>query len=149
MIFNLRNLSYLIHLKRPTVNLCHFFLFCHFENLLSLIVLYIKRILDYSKVFIPKTAHVTHSPLTHRRHVLKYEYIISEASTMIKIIIGSRIREFRQSSDLSQEKLALKAGIDRTYLAGVENGKRNISVVNLDKIIKALDINYEIFFKGL
>jgi transcriptional regulator, XRE family len=68
---------------------------------------------------------------------------------MIKIIIGSRIREFRQSSDLSQEKLALKAGIDRTYLAGVENGKRNISVVNLDKIIKALDINYEIFFKGL
>lgn len=68
---------------------------------------------------------------------------------MIKIIIGSRIREFRQSSDLSQEKLALKAGIDRTYLAGVENGKRNISVVNLDKIIKALDINYETFFKGL
>lgn len=68
---------------------------------------------------------------------------------MIKIIIGSRIREFRQSSDLSQEKLALKAGIDRTYLAGVENGKRNISVVNLDKIIKALDTNYETFFKGL
>ena len=68
---------------------------------------------------------------------------------MIKIIIGSRIREFRQSSDLSQEKLALKAGIDRTYIAGVENGKRNISVVNLDKIIKALDTNYETFFKGL
>ena len=112
-------------------------------------VLYIKSSLGYSKVFIPKIAHVTHSPLTHRHHVLKYECMISEVSTMIKIIIGSRIREFRQSSDLSQEKLALKAGIDRTYLAGVENGKRNISVVNLDKIIKALDTNYETFFKGL
>ena len=68
---------------------------------------------------------------------------------MIKTIIGSRIRDLRQSKELSQEKLALKAGIDRTYLAGVENGKRNISVVNLDKIIKALETDYETFFKGL
>lgn len=68
---------------------------------------------------------------------------------MIRSIIGSRIREFRQECNLSQEKLALKAGIDRTYLAGVENGKRNISIVNLDKLIKALDTDYESFFKGL
>ncbi len=68
---------------------------------------------------------------------------------MIRTIIGSRIRELRQQNDISQEKLALKAGIDRTYLAGVENGKRNISIVNLDKIIHALDIDYESFFKGL
>ena len=68
---------------------------------------------------------------------------------MIRTIIGSRIRELRQQNDISQEKLALKAGIDRTYLAGVENGKRNISIVNLDKIIHALDIDYESFFNGL
>lgn len=68
---------------------------------------------------------------------------------MIRTIIGSRIRDLRQSKELSQEKLALKAGIDRTYLAGVENGKRNVSVVNLDKIIKALETDYETFFKGL
>ena len=68
---------------------------------------------------------------------------------MIRTIIGSRSRELRQQNDISQEKLALKAGIDRTYLAGVENGKRNISIVNLDKIIHALDIDYESFFKGL
>ena len=68
---------------------------------------------------------------------------------MIRTIIGARIREIRLSNDLSQEKLALKAGIDRTYLAGIENGKRNVSIVNLDKIIRALDIDYETFFKGL
>ena len=68
---------------------------------------------------------------------------------MIKSIIGTRIRELRLQNELSQERLALKAGIDRTYLAGVESGKRNISIVNLDKIIKALNSNFESFFKGL
>ena len=44
---------------------------------------------------------------------------------------------------LSQEKLALKAEIDRTYLAGVEIGKRNISLKSLDKIVKALGISLQ------
>ena len=50
---------------------------------------------------------------------------------------------------LSQEKLALKAEIDRTYLAGAEQGKRNISLKSLEKIIVALDVSFEMFFKGL
>ena len=50
---------------------------------------------------------------------------------MIKQKVGARIRELRNDRGLSQEKLALAAGLDRTYIASVENGKRNIFVIFL------------------
>lgn len=68
---------------------------------------------------------------------------------MIKQKVGSRIRELRTAAGLSQEKLALAADIDRTYIASVENGKRNISIVNLEKIIKALDCTFALFFQDI
>lgn len=68
---------------------------------------------------------------------------------MIKQKVGSRIRELRTAAGLSQEKLALAADIDRTCIASVENGKRNISIVNLEKIVKALDCTFAIFFQDL
>ena len=54
---------------------------------------------------------------------------------MIKQKVGARVRELRNQKGLSQEKLALAADIDRTYIASVESGKRNISIVNLEKLI--------------
>ena len=66
---------------------------------------------------------------------------------MITNIVGARIRTMSQN--ISQEKLALKAELDRTYLASVESGKRNISIVNLEKIINALEISFEEFFKNM
>jgi transcriptional regulator with XRE-family HTH domain len=54
--------------------------------------------------------------------------------------IGNRIRELRIKSDLSQEKLAFTCDLDRTYIGSVERGERNISVLNLSKIAKALKI---------
>lgn len=68
---------------------------------------------------------------------------------MITEAIGQRIRELRSEIGLSQEKLALKADLDRTYLAGVENGKRNLSVKSLEKIIIALDVSFQTFFEGM
>jgi transcriptional regulator with XRE-family HTH domain len=53
--------------------------------------------------------------------------------------IGSRIRELRDKRGHTQESLALKSGLDRTYINSVENGRRNISVQALEKIITALD----------
>lgn len=67
---------------------------------------------------------------------------------MITEQVGSRIRELRNEQGISQEKLALKAELDRTYLAGVELGKRNPSVKSLQKILHALDVSFEDFFKG-
>ena len=65
---------------------------------------------------------------------------------MITEIVGKRIRELRNNMNLSQEKLALKAGIDRTYLAGIESGKRNATITSLEKITNALEISLKDFF---
>lgn len=65
---------------------------------------------------------------------------------MIKIKIGNRIKELRKELGLSQEKLANNCELDRTYVASVENGKRNISIINLEKIIKALNVSLKDFF---
>lgn len=62
--------------------------------------------------------------------------------------IGLQIKELRLSLKLTQEKLAFKAEVDKTYLNEVENGKRNVSVINLEKIITALETSFEEFFKG-
>lgn len=66
---------------------------------------------------------------------------------MINEQIGLRIRELRKIKGLSQEKFANEIGMDRTYFAGVENGKRNISMLNLEKIIYGLGISFSDFFK--
>lgn len=68
---------------------------------------------------------------------------------MITENVGRRIRELRGEQGLSQEKLALRAELDRTYIAGVEQGKRNLSIKSLEKIIIALNISFEEFFKGI
>lgn len=67
----------------------------------------------------------------------------------IRIKTGKRIQELRkQKKGISQESLAGIAGIDRTYMTSVENGKRNISIINLEKIIKALDVTLKEFFNS-
>lgn len=53
----------------------------------------------------------------------------------IKIALGNRIRSIRNSLKLSQESLAFESGLDRTYISSVENGHRNISIINIEKII--------------
>ena len=63
--------------------------------------------------------------------------------------LGKRIRELRQQTGLSQEKFALKIGMDRTYFASVEAGKRNIAIVNIKKIADGLEISLSELFKDL
>lgn len=68
---------------------------------------------------------------------------------MITEQVGMRIRELRTRKGFSQEKLALEAEIDRTYLAGIENGRRNPTLKSLEKILRTLEISFEDFFKGI
>ena len=65
---------------------------------------------------------------------------------MITEDVGNRIKYLRAQKGLSQEKLALKAGIDRTYLAGIENAKRNATLISIDKIVSALEVSLSDFF---
>ncbi len=64
----------------------------------------------------------------------------------IKRKIGLRIKELRNEKNFSQETLAGEANLDRTYINSVENGKRNISIENIEKISKALNCNLQEFF---
>ena len=53
---------------------------------------------------------------------------------------GDRLRTSRLTLGLSQEKLALDCGLDRTYISSVERGKRNVSLLNIHKLAAALGI---------
>lgn len=68
---------------------------------------------------------------------------------MITEKLGIRIRELRNATGLSQEKFALSINMDRTYFASVELGKRNIAIVNLEKIANGLDVSLSELFSGL
>lgn len=68
---------------------------------------------------------------------------------MILNFIAHRIRQLRQQQNLSQEKFAYSIGMDRSYFASVESGKRNISIINLQKIVTGLGVTLEEFFKGI
>jgi transcriptional regulator with XRE-family HTH domain len=66
----------------------------------------------------------------------------------IRIKIGIRLKELRNEKGLSQEKFSFLCALDRTYIASIEQGKRNVSVVNIEKIAKALDMCIYQFFKS-
>ena len=54
--------------------------------------------------------------------------------------VGLNIRRIREKRGFSQEKLAALADIHRVYMGQVERGEKNIGVVNLEKIAKALEV---------
>ncbi|HFI0579526.1 TPA: helix-turn-helix domain-containing protein [Streptococcus suis] len=68
---------------------------------------------------------------------------------MILEEFGNTIRNLRTKEGLSQEKFALKIGMDRTYYASVENGNRNISLINIKKISDGFGISISELFRGL
>ena len=68
----------------------------------------------------------------------------------VKEKLGNRINELRLEKSLSQEKLALKANIDRAYMHMIEKGKTNVSIELIEKIANALEIEIrELFVENL
>jgi len=62
---------------------------------------------------------------------------------------GLRVQQLRKATGMSQEKFALSIDMDRTYLASVEAGKRNISINNIKKIADGLSITISELFVGV
>jgi len=54
---------------------------------------------------------------------------------------GERVRALRKAAGISQEALANQAQMHRTYLSGIERGERNVSLINIVKIAKALNVS--------
>ena len=65
---------------------------------------------------------------------------------MITVTFGNKVRELRLKAGFSQEKFALRIGMDRTYYSSVETGKRNISLRNIKKIADGLNLSLSELF---
>lgn len=65
---------------------------------------------------------------------------------MILKKLANRIKQLRKEAKISQEKLAELAGLDRTYINSIENGRRNISIINIEKICIAFGMSLADFF---
>lgn len=68
---------------------------------------------------------------------------------MIQQQFGLAIKHFREATGLSQEKFSLQIGMDRTYYSSVEAGKRNISLLNIQKIADGLGVSISEIFKSI
>ena len=55
--------------------------------------------------------------------------------------LGEKIRETRKERGLTQEELAFKANLHRTYIGMIERAEKNLTITNLDKIAKALEVS--------
>lgn len=62
---------------------------------------------------------------------------------------GLRIKTLRMERHLTQERLSNDIGMAQSYLAEVENGKRNVSLVNIARIAKGLDVQLSKLFEGI
>jgi transcriptional regulator with XRE-family HTH domain len=67
----------------------------------------------------------------------------------ITIRFGQRLRDLRTERGHSQEEFADRCGLDRTYISGIERGKRNLSLRNLAVIAEALDLTLSELMDGL
>ena len=71
---------------------------------------------------------------------------LSEADKVFLRDFGLQLRYLRENKNLTQEQFANECGMDRSYIGGVERGERNISLLNLKKIARALGVEVLEFF---
>ena len=64
----------------------------------------------------------------------------------ILVHFGSKVREYRKLRGLSQEQLAFKANLHRTYIGMIERGEKNITLLNIEKVADSLNISIKDLF---
>jgi len=67
----------------------------------------------------------------------------------VRTRFGRVLRQQRSKLGISQEAFADLCGLDRTYIGGIERGERNVALVNIEKIAKALRISLSDLFRGV
>jgi transcriptional regulator with XRE-family HTH domain len=67
----------------------------------------------------------------------------------IRTRFGVRVRKCRLETGLSQEELANRAGLHRTYIGGIERGERNVSLINIVRIARAMNLKPEHLMLGI
>lgn len=87
-----------------------------------------------------------HSSSVDSLSSLSYFLDMGDIQTDIRLRFGIAVRKRRQELGISQEELAERAKLHRTYIGDIERGLRNLSLVNIEKVIQALDISIADFF---
>jgi len=64
----------------------------------------------------------------------------------ILVKFGQRVREMRKENNLSQEDLSFKCDLHRTYIGMIERAEKNITLINIEKIAKALNVEVKMLF---
>ncbi len=67
----------------------------------------------------------------------------------VRIRLGRALRARRRKLGVSQEEFADICGVDRTYVGGIERGERNVALVNLEKLARALKISLSELFRSV
>jgi len=67
----------------------------------------------------------------------------------VRVRFGKALRIRRHRLGVSQEEFADMCGLDRTYVGGIERGERNVALVNIEKIAKALKLPLSELFRGV
>lgn len=65
---------------------------------------------------------------------------MSSSDSTVLTQVGARLRELRRKLGISQEELAERASLHRTYVGGIERGERNVAVLNLVRLAAALKV---------
>jgi len=58
----------------------------------------------------------------------------------IRTVVGGILREFREQKGWSQEELGHRSGLHRNYIGGIERGERNVALLNIARLAKALEV---------
>jgi transcriptional regulator with XRE-family HTH domain len=66
----------------------------------------------------------------------------------ILVKFGNRVRDERTKLGISQEELAARAGLHRTYIGMIERAEKNLTLENIEKVCKALGLSIGDFFEG-
>jgi transcriptional regulator with XRE-family HTH domain len=67
----------------------------------------------------------------------------------VRIRFGKALRQRRRRLGVSQEEFADMCGLDRTYVGGIERGERNVSLVNIERLAKSLQVSLSDLLRGV
>lgn len=84
--------------------------------------------------------------IVHRPPPCSNHHFLMAKRTDILIRFGEAVRGLRDAAQLTQEDFADKCGLDRTYISGIERGKRNVSLRNIEAVAKALKLSISELF---
>ena len=77
---------------------------------------------------------------------IRFLYVVEKSKLQR---FGDRVRTLRKTRGLSQEQLAELTGLHRTYIGGIERGERNVSLINIIRLAKALDVSPSDLLQGI